>query len=181
MPAVNVPIDTYAQTTHVRRTVSTVAQRSNSKVWVNIEWTYWQNDNCYILNVEVERLRFLLSFSDVRSETSVWRSATLTKVFRGFPQFIKKYEASSLNHNHVLLSVCLPWWYNRERGIIIIIIIIMTAQIHTWSPIFHIILRKSHHIRSQTLRSNKALKKHHTFLRELPNIADTRSDILTAK
>lgn len=30
----------HTQITHVRRTVSTVAQRSNSKVWVNIEWTY---------------------------------------------------------------------------------------------------------------------------------------------
>ena len=80
----------HTETTHVRRIVSTVAQSSNSKVWVNTEWTYQQNDNSYMLNVEVERLRLLLSFSDVRSELSARRPTTLTEVFRGFPQFIKK-------------------------------------------------------------------------------------------
>ena len=44
-----------------------------------------------------------------------------------FLSSLKKYEASSLNHDHALLSVCLPLGHTGERGIIIIIIIINTT------------------------------------------------------
>jgi hypothetical protein len=106
------------------------------------------------------------------------------RFFVVFPSSFKKLEASSLNHDHVLHRVrVLAMMAYRGKGYYYYYF--MAAQIHAWSPIVQIILRKSHHFRSETPRSNKALKKkkkrNHTFLRELPNIADARSDILTAK
>lgn len=97
----NVPINT--ETTHVRPTVTTAAQRSNTKF---TEWTYRQNYNCHILTVEIERLRIMLSFFGC----SLWNVGAKTSYpdwgfIALFLSSLKTLEAISLNHDHILHRV----------------------------------------------------------------------------